>query len=104
MDSVKSDFNKNERQLFFNFVRGKIEEINDADEWCSYTLSVGHEYPRLVNFTIKKVNFDKIRDNHQIGDKVLIKFYITSRYRNGRWHTNANIISIESYGIGNYAL
>jgi|688.fasta_scaffold91062_2 hypothetical protein len=99
---IKSDFNKNEKQLFFNFIRGKITEINDAENWCSYTLSVGNDTPRLVNLTIKKVDFDKIKNNHTIGDKVLVKFYITSRYHKNNWYTNANIISIESYG--NYAL
>jgi hypothetical protein len=40
---MTKNFNKNEKQIFFNRVRGVIEEINIGDIWCSYTLKVGHE-------------------------------------------------------------
>lgn len=89
------DFNKNDKQLFFNQVKGIIYEIDIANEWCSVTLSVGHENSRLLNFSIKKKDFSPIQHNFLVNDKVNIKFFLTSRFKNGRWHTTANIIAID---------
>jgi hypothetical protein len=96
MDTAKKlDFNKNDKQLFFNRVRGKIEEINEGERWCSYTLMVGHENKRLVNFTISTEQNEKYKGKYSIGDKVTISFFLTSRNKNGRWHTSANILNID---------
>lgn len=95
----KKEFNKNERQVFFNQVKGVIKEINVENGWCSYTLLVGHENQRLVNFSVSREHYDsRFADKHQIGDKVTVRFYLTSRYRNNRWHTAANILEIEPMG------
>ena len=92
-DSV--NFNKNDKQLFFNQVKGTIYEVDTATDWCSVTLSVGHENNRLLNFSIKKKDFAPIEHQFSINDKVAIKFFLTSRFKNGRWHTTANIIAID---------
>jgi hypothetical protein len=104
MDAGKNDlkdFNRNEKQLFFNQIKGYIHEINVDGDWCSVTLNVGHESVRFVNLSMKKVEYDKVKDNHKIGDKVFIRFYLTSRFKNERWYTVANILQIQSV---NYAL
>ena len=87
--------NRNEKQLYFNQIRGKITELNPADLYCSITLEVGHENLRLVNFIIRKTEYDKEILKHKIGDMVCIYFYVSSRNKNGRWYTAANILQIE---------
>ncbi len=99
MDGSKSElneFNRNEKQLFFNQIRGFIHEINVDGDWCSITLNVGHESVRFVNVSMKKSLYDKVKDNHKIGDKVTVKFYLTSRFKNNRWYTVANVLELES--------
>lgn len=91
-DSV--NFNKNDKQIFFNQVKGAISEIDTTTDWCSITLSVGHENNRLVNFCIKKKDYALLDGKFNILDKVLIRFFLTSRFKNDRWHTIANVISI----------
>lgn len=90
------DFNKNDKQLFFNRVKGKITEINLESDWCSITLLVGHENTRHVNLCYKRENHEKFVGNKKVGDKVGVRFFLTSRYKNGRWHTNANVLQIDS--------
>lgn len=92
-----SEFNKNERQQTFNQVRGIVTEINKSvtDFYSSITLNLGHENPRPVNLTCKKVLFDKAIGEIKIGDKVEIRFFLSSRYKNTRWHTFANILEIK---------
>lgn len=92
----KLDFNRNERQFRFNEIKGSVTELNDGLEWCSITLNVGHESPRLVNIAVKKVEFDKIAKRFLLGDKVTIRFYITSRLKNERWYTTANLLQIDA--------
>jgi hypothetical protein len=89
-------FNRNEKQLNFNTIKGILHECNDGDDWCSITLNVGHENPRFINLAIKKPHFDVIKDNHKIGNKVIVMFYLTSRYKNGRWYTTANILQVDN--------
>jgi hypothetical protein len=89
-------FNRNDKQLFFNQIKGAIHEITMDGDWCSITLNVGHESPRFVNLSMKKVEYDKVKENHLIGDKVLIRFYLTSRFKNERWYTVANVLQIDA--------
>lgn len=94
------DFNKNEKQHNFNQIKGVITELNDGEKFCNMTLTVGHENPRSVNLAIKKVAFDAYKEVHKLGDKVLVKFYISSRNKsyNGekpRWSTMANVLQID---------
>ena len=75
VNNGSTEFNKNEKQLFFNRIKGSISEINVGEEWCSFTLNVGHENPRLVNLSLKRGQYDKVTE-YKIGDKVDIKFFL----------------------------
>ena len=88
-------FNKNDRQVYFNQVKGTLAELNNGDRFCSITLNVGHESKRQVNFVTKKPQYDKIVEAFKIGDKLAVKFYVTSVKKNGRWYTMANALSVD---------
>jgi hypothetical protein len=95
-NETRTDFNKNDKQIYFNRVRGEITEINLSEIWCSLTLKVGHENSRLVNLTFKKDQQEKLLGNKIVGDKVGVRYFLTSRFKNNRWHTTANVLSIDS--------
>ena len=59
---TKDDFNRNDKQLNFNKIKGSIVELNDGEKFCSLTLDVGHENIRQVNLVVKKVFFDTIKE------------------------------------------
>lgn len=91
---MKEFTNKNDRQLYFNQIKGTIEQLNDGERFCSLTVKVGHENPRIVNLVMKKPYFDEISKVHNIGEKVTVRYYLTSREKNGRWYTMANILDV----------
>ena len=86
--------NKNDKQVYFNQIKGTIQELNDGERFCSITLKVGHENTRLVNLSMKKPQYEQVLRNNQIGDKVSVKFYLTSRNKDSRWYTMANALEI----------
>lgn len=88
------DFNKNDKQAYFNQIRGEVTEINNDTDWCSLTLKVGHENCRFVNLVAKKINFDKYVGETKIGDKVCVFFYLTSKFKSGRYYTSAHILQV----------
>ena len=94
-------FNKNDRQFHFNKIKGEITEINtpeikDDNAWCSITLKVGHENSRMVNLCCKKNLIDTITAKGiSDGDKVIVLFYLTSRFKNNRWYSTANILQVD---------
>ena len=85
---------KNDKQIYFNQVKGIIEELNDGEEFCSVTLKLGHENSRNVNFVVKKSNFDPIKNKFSIGEKVCVRFYISSRKKHDRWYTTASLLDV----------
>lgn len=87
--------NKNDRQINFNKIKGVITELNEGEKFCSVTLSVGHEVKRFVNLILKKDTFPYVQESFPIGSKVLVKYYITSRNKMGKWKTMANVIDME---------
>lgn len=93
--SENADFNKNDRQLNFNKVKGTLTELNESDTFCSITLLVGHENTRSVNLVCKNSVFQSLKEKIKIGDKVFAKFYLSSRFKNGRWYTMANILTLD---------
>lgn len=93
------DFNKNKNQFHFNTIKGVLTEKNDGEVFCSLTIKVGHEKTRDVNCICKKPQFDSIKDIIQIGDKVSVQFYVTSRFKNGRWYTTASALTIEKVNL-----
>ena len=86
-------FNRNDKQVNFNQIKGKITEKNDGEKFCSITIECGHENPRSVNFVCRKNEFDTIP--HQLGDKVCVRFYAVSRKKHERWYTTLNLLSID---------
>jgi Domain of unknown function (DUF3127) len=86
--------NKNDKQLYFNQVKGSIKEICIDEKFCNVVILAGHENPRDVSFVCKTYEYKERFSHLKIGDKVSIKFYLTSRFKNGRWYTNANALDI----------
>ena len=89
------DFNKNEKQIYFNQVKGVVDEITKGEQFCGVTIKVGHESTRHVNFVMKKSYFDSITDLMQVGKRVLVKFYPTSKNKYNRWYTMLNVLEIK---------
>jgi hypothetical protein len=85
---------KSDKQVYFNQVKGVIDELNDSDTFCNITLSVGHDRPRQVNLVAKKELFNDVFDKYKIGDWIGFKFFLSSRFKHGRWYTMANILEI----------
>ena len=85
---------KSDKQIYFNQVKGVISEFNDSDTFCNITLSVGHERPRTVNLIAKKELFNEIRNNYELGSFIGFKFFLSSRFKHGRWYTMANILEV----------
>lgn len=93
-EKENASFNKNEKQMHFNQVKGIISELNDGERFCSLTLDVGHENVRQVNLVMKKPQFDVIKKSFALKDKVCVRYYITSRNKNSRWYTMANVLEV----------
>ena len=85
---------KNDKQFRFNEIKGVITELNDEPEFCSITVTVGHENPRDVNLSLKKSHYDSIAKDLILGDKITARFYIVSRKKNERWYTSANLLAV----------
>ena len=86
---------KNDRQIYFNQVKGEITELNKYPEFCSITVSVGHENPRHVNLSLKKPHYDRISSDLKLGDRILARFYVVSRKKSDRWYTSANLLDVQ---------
>jgi len=92
---MESTIIKNDKQVFFNQVKGIIHEMNEADDFCNVVLLVGHENNRHISFVTKKLRYDQLKNDLNIGDKVCIKFYLSSRKKHDRWYTTATILDIQ---------
>jgi hypothetical protein len=86
---------KNEKQVFFNQIRGEIFEICVEDKFSNVVLSLGHENVRHASFVTKTELFNTYKDTIKIGDKVMIRFYISSRKKHDRWYTTATILDVQ---------
>ncbi len=93
------DIIKNEKQVYYNQVRGVINEMNDGDEFCNIIVVVGHENKRHISFFTKKEYYNNFMKDFIIGDKVAIKFYLTSRKKHDRWYTTASILEMQKDNI-----
>lgn len=91
----KIDFNKNDKQVYFNVVKGIMEEINDGEAFCNIILKVGHDNVRFVNLVMRRNIYEEIIKEYAIGDKVSCKFFVSSKKKHGKWYTTANMLSIE---------
>lgn len=92
-----NDFNKNGKQHNFNQIKGEITELLAGEKFCSMTICVGHENKRNVNLIIKKDYYPRVINQFKAGDRVAVKFYITSRLKNGRYYTMANALCVEPF-------
>jgi hypothetical protein len=86
---------KNDKQLFFNQVKGIIHEMNDSEDFCNIVLQVGHENTRNISFVTKKQRFDEVSSDFALNDKVVVKYYLSSRKKHDRWYTTATILDIQ---------
>jgi hypothetical protein len=97
MTAENGTFNNNDRQKNFNQIRGVIHEFLPGEKFGSVTLELGHEKKRFVNLVIKKTDYQRVTSHFKIGDKVVVKFYITSKKNtSGHWATMATILEIEA--------
>jgi len=94
-----ADFNKNEKQSKFNTIKGVVTEINIGDKFSNITLEVGHENKRPVNLVVKKDFYDTTIKDIKLKDKVSVRYYLTSKNKEGRWNTMANIITVEKENV-----
>lgn len=82
----------NEKQIYYNQVRGVLCEKNDEEQFCNITIEAGHETKRYINFCLKKSLFDKIFNTIEIGEKVFIRFFASSKFKNEKWYTVLNVL------------
>ena len=74
--------NRNEKQYFFNEIKGTIDEINGDTTYYHLTITVGHEKKRQVNLSMNKKSYDAICKEFSIGDFVAIQLFPTSKFLN----------------------
>ena len=86
---------KNDKQVFFNQIRGEICEINVEEKFSNVVLQLGHENTRHASFVIKTDLFKQYETKVNVGDKVTIRFYISSRKKHDRWYTTATILDLQ---------
>jgi hypothetical protein len=91
---MDNSFNKNEKQLYFNQIKGELIEITKQDKFSYIVLNVGHENKRLICLHIKNTYFEDLLKDRVIGDKVTVRFYLRSIKREKGWSTMANVITI----------
>jgi hypothetical protein len=83
---------KNDKQVFYNQVRGIVEEIIYDENFTTIAIKAGHENTRNIAFVSKNACFEKLKDTLIVGSKVLIRFYLSSRKKHDRWYTTATIL------------
>ena len=86
---------KNDKQVFFNQIRGEVFEINVDEKFSNVILQLGHENTRHAAFVIKTELFKQYEPRLNVGDKVTIRFYISSRKKHDRWYTTATILDLQ---------
>ena len=82
-------------QAIFNEIKGTIVELDKHELFSNITLSVGNHNKRKANLVCKTILYDKIIENQfKVGDKVKIRFFLSSSKKHDRWYTNANILEV----------
>jgi hypothetical protein len=85
---------KNEKQVFFNQIKGEVFELCLDEKFSNVVLSLGHENLRYASFVTKTELFNEYKETINVGDKVAIRFYVSSRKKHDRWYTTATILDI----------
>jgi dihydrofolate reductase len=88
------DFNKNEKQNKFSTIKGVLKEINEESKFSNITLLVGHERTREVNMVMNSKTYESIKDKLKLEEKITVSYYITSRKKEDKWSTMANVLTI----------
>jgi hypothetical protein len=83
---------KNEKQVFYNQVKGVVEEIILDEKFTTVSIRAGHENTRSIAFVSKNACFEKLKSVLELDSKVLIRFYLSSRKKHDRWYTTATIL------------
>tara|TARA_R100000908_G_C3737508_1_gene134918 strand:- start:773 stop:1066 length:294 start_codon:yes stop_codon:yes gene_type:complete len=83
------------KQVYYNRIKGCIEQINNVTDFPSVTILVGHKKPRHVNILCKPDKIQEIEKNYKTGDEITIMFFVSSRFKHNHWYTNVNCLSIE---------
>lgn len=95
METSNNQFNKNQLQLYFNQVKGEITEINIDELYSNVTLRVGHHNSRQVNVVAKTPMFENLMKSFKLGDRVIIKYYLSSNKKNERYYTTATMLDVQ---------
>ena len=85
---------KNDKQIYYNQIRGEIKEINICEDYSSVTITVGRENARNVNLSCKTQFFREMIKKCSLGDKIICQFYVSSNKKNDRWYTTATLLSL----------
>jgi molybdopterin-binding protein len=91
--------NKNDKQVYFNQLKGFVTEINEGEIFCSVTLNVGHETKRFVNIVFKREKLEDIKSRINVEDKVCVKYYLSSYNKYDKWKTLAHLLFIDKLPI-----
>jgi hypothetical protein len=91
---MENNLIKNNKQLYFNQIKGTIIEINKDENFSNIVVSVGHDNVRNICFVIKTDKFSAFENKFQINDKVAVKYYLSSRKKHDRWYTTATILDV----------
>lgn len=84
----------NTKQVYYNQIAGVIKEINDTENFPNLTISVGHQKIRDVNLVCKQEHMQTLKESFAVGDKIKLKFFVSSRFKHERWYTMANLLEI----------
>lgn len=88
------EFNRNEKQKFFNVIKGTLKEFNKGEKFSNFTLEVGHERVRPVNLVFNNSFLPKYEHLMINDSKLSVAFYITSKKLSDKWITMANVLNI----------
>jgi len=87
--------NKNDKQVYFNQIKGTVLDIIRGEIFSSITLSVGHEKKKFVNLVFKTEKLDDLQNRISVEDKVCAKYYLASYNKNERWKTLAHLLFVD---------
>jgi hypothetical protein len=84
------------KQVYYNQVKGQITEINNTENFPSVVLEVGHDNKRFINICFKPNLIEKLSKQYKVGDYVGVHFFVSSRFKHGRWYTMANALDFNA--------
>ena len=82
------------KQVYYNRIKGRIAEINNTKDFPSVTLKVGHAKTRHINVLFKPAQIENLNLNYNVNDDICLSFFVSSRFKHGRWYTMCNCIEI----------